>query len=144
MSTNLSQFINEINTEKNKIEDSMSKIIKDIVRAIFDKTLLPKQSGGAPKKTGWLRSNIFVNINNSILDTVGSKRNVDVTKRNRLFNIFINTPTRLMLNSHNIYITYTVPYAKYVNDGTSKISPQKFKEKALQKGEVVLRNSRII
>lgn len=138
MGVNVSEFSSELNGLQKVIEDAVADVIKDSIMAGYENSLRPKSQGGAPKLTGWLRSNIFISLNTPIEDTVGSKKSVSTSKRDGLANSFRSETSERILKANRIFITYTVPYAALVNDGDSNRRGQKFVERSINDIEQAL------
>lgn len=132
MATNYRAFKTELLGMRDEIREGVSNAIKDAIVAGYDYTLGSPGAGGSPKDTGWLRANIYVSLNVIIRDTIGSKKNVTTSRRERLIESFKNERPDRILNARNIYISYTVPYVSYVNDGTSRQAGQNFIERTEQ------------
>lgn len=144
MGTNSKAFIKELNLMQEQINDTVADVIKDSVLSAYENNLRPKQSGGAPRQTGWLRSNIYVTIDEEINNTTGSKESVSTSRRDSLANKFKSASTDSILSASNMYISYTVPYATAVNDGTSKQAGQHFAERSIQDISTTLQRKRQI
>ncbi len=132
MGTNIREFSKQLGKMHSEIRDAVADIIKDAVGSGYENTLRSKAAGGSPKKTGWLRANTYITMDTPITDTTGDKKNVSTSRRDRLYKSFMNKSTDKVLKTPRMYITYTVPYAVAVNDGTSKQQGQHFKERAVQ------------
>lgn len=114
-----------------EVRDSLADVIKDAVYTGYENNL--RTPGiGAPRDTGWLRSNIYVTINSPITDTTGDKKSVDTSRRDNIAETFKNYSTDRILKTNMMYISYTTFYAQIVNDGNSNQPGQHFAERAMQ------------
>lgn len=132
MGTNIKQFQKEMQQMEDDVKDAVASVIRDAILSGYENSLRPKDAGGAPRQTGWLRSNIFVTFDQPEEGTVGSKESVDTSKRERLASEFKGASTDKILGSTKMFISYTVPYAKVVNDGSSRQRGQHFVERSIQ------------
>jgi hypothetical protein len=134
MTVNFREFSQELDKMKLEIEKKVSDKIKDIVNEIYDALLEPKFAGGTPKLTGFLRGNWLVTINVPANGPVGSRDNVNTSKRDALIAQFNKYPPEVILSANSIIFNNEVPYGSIVNDGTTSRPGQNFVEKSVQRG----------
>ena len=111
-------------------------MFKNVVNEIYNALLEPKDTGGTPKKTGHLRSNYLITIENTTDEVVGSPKNVNKSKRDQLKREFDNTQNLSQVKE--IHINNSVDYGPVVN------SRQGFREIALEKGKEAIRQGKIV
>lgn len=132
----LKQFLKELDEQEEALLGKINQVIQDVTITIFDSLLDPKEIGGTPKRTGWLRSNYTITINNKFNGLIGSKENVSTSKREASKRIFLGIEN--LFEKRDIYINNLVPYGPEVN------SEQRFREGSIQRGLEKLRVSRKI
>ncbi len=118
-----------------RISEGITQIEKNVTNEIVDALLEGKAQGGTPKLSGHLRSNYIVSTDEVFNDVIGSKKQVDKSKR-EASRLSFNSKKDLIRVDH-IYINNNVPYGPIVN------SDQRFREESLKRGINRLKGERI-
>lgn len=127
---NLRIFLKELEEDFDTLFKKIQKVEKDIVSEIMQALMEPKEVGGTPVKTGWLKGNWVISLNSIRTDVVGNRDSSSgVNEANRArdnaFKSFLNAD---LSNTKMIYLNNNVPYGVIVN------SKQGFREGSIQRG----------
>lgn len=126
---NLKSFLKELEQETEQVITKINNGVKGAAESVHTSLFLPKALGGVNKQTGHLRANYIVTVDQEFTGVVGSRNNVDTSKRDANWEAFLSMNDLHEVSS--ILFNNNVHYGVYVNYEQG----QQFKAKAIQAGK---------
>ncbi len=141
MTSNIKQFLKDLERQQEHIQEEVTNIVKDITSEIYLALQEHKSVGGTPRITHWLVSNWIISLDTPNTNIIGSREGVNKTPQKVAFSKFLHSN---LLNTDMIYINNLVPYGPVVNYGDANQIGQYFREKSIQRGVKRLNTQRVI
>lgn len=145
MSSNINQFIKELEKQEQRIFDEVNKIIAEVAQIAFD-AVRSKPPEGTPIDTRWARAGWRISLDSPANGPNTEMGSVPQSESEAISSLEEFLRTKDFSKISWIYINNRVPYIDILNSGssTSTQSPENFVEKGIKKALKKLNRSRVI
>lgn len=138
--TDLKTFSRRIRVRAGKISKNTDGLVKKVILAVDQAVVL-----ATPVDTGRARANWRPSIGAPITDTLPAPPNKQAGLRSALdAGEQVARQYKGGVNSPTVHITNSLPYIKYLNDGSSKQAPRNFVNTAILLAVSAIRRARIV
>lgn len=138
--TDLKTFSRRIRIRADKISKNTDDLVKKVFLAVDQAVVL-----ATPVDTGRARANWRPSIGAPITDTLPEPPNKQAGLRSALdAGEQVARQYKGGVNSPTVHITNSLPYIKYLNDGSSKQAPRNFVNTAILLAVSAIRRARIV
>lgn len=134
MSSNIDQFLKELEKMEKDTLAKVRNIMIDITTEIFNALLEDMTAGGTPRATGFLASSWNISLDAPDMTLTGSRTNVAAARGSQeaSYNNFI---TADLSKTKMIYLNNVVPYGPLLNNGDKSYIGYQFRERSLRRGK---------